>query len=231
MHASGCTHEKTRLFWLHKIGEPPGDPKHNIGYDHDLIEVCPTCDVATLEKLRHDCFDFEDVWDQYEWYDMSQADTARLRTVISKCERPLDPFCGCAVHKSLRKSASELPTQSWNAVYEWSAHRHRVALTEHEPPRFSLLESGVGTAAVERSDVERSAVQRTGSTEPKVLVLITVVWPLTLIASLVLYFRAVDWPAFVDFLVVLAVIPGSFVAAVMLMALVSVIREGAGRTR
>lgn len=89
MHAPACANtDLVRLMFLHKSGEPPGDPNHQIGYEHDVVEMCPSCNGATLEHLRHDCFDFEEVWDQYEWYDLSPDDGTRLREVASRCEQP-----------------------------------------------------------------------------------------------------------------------------------------------
>src|SRR5258705_9945402 len=113
MHAQGCeAKELVRLMWLHKSGEPPGDPGHQIGYDDDVLEICPSCNGATLEALRHDCFDFEAVWDQYEWYELSPEDGAKARAIASHCERPLDPSCDCDAHKSLRTSVRALPNSS-----------------------------------------------------------------------------------------------------------------------
>ena len=89
MHAPACANtDLVRLMFLHKSGEPPGDPNHQIGYEHDVVETYPSCNGATLEHLRHDCFDFEEVWDQYEWYDLSPDDGTRLREVASRCEQP-----------------------------------------------------------------------------------------------------------------------------------------------
>lgn len=129
MHAPGCeVKELTRLMMLHKVGEPPEHPDHNIGYDHVVIESCPACDGATVESLRHDCFDWESVYDQYEWYELSPADGAKLKTSAGRCQQPLNPFCGCSVHQSLRASARALPSSSWDVVFEWGAHRHVVTL-------------------------------------------------------------------------------------------------------
>jgi hypothetical protein len=140
MHAPGCpTKELAKLLWLNKVGEPSDHPDHQIAYDHDIVEICPTCNGAVLERLRHDCFDFEEVWDQYEWFELSPEDGARLREVVARCDEPLNPFCSCDTHQSLRKSTHELPSSSWDAVFEAGAHRHQVRLTAVGKPRFVLI--------------------------------------------------------------------------------------------
>jgi len=232
MHAPGCENkEQVRLLFLHKIGDPPGDPKHNIGYDHDLIEICPSCNGATLEKLRHDCFDFEEVWDQYEWYELSPEDGARLRAVAARCTQPLNPFCSCTVHKSLRSSAGNLPASSWSVVFEWSAHRHVISLTDGPKPAFHLVSSGV---AAPKASVAEEAPQAPKETDAKAVLFVVVAWPLTFAAALVLWFRALDLPWFVDALYTILMLPVSFIVSGTLVALASVLlgkRSGASTTK
>src|SRR5881394_2730404 len=144
MHSPECDKPAlTRLMWLHKSGEPPEHPDHQIGYDHDVIDICASCNGATIERLRHDCFDYEAVYDQYEWYEISPEDGAKVRDVAVRCERPMDPFCNCATHKSLRTSALALPASRWDAIFETSAHRHIVTLSDGKKPSFALVRSGV----------------------------------------------------------------------------------------
>lgn len=212
MHAPDCqTKELVRLLFLHKSGEPPGDPGHQISYDHDIVEICPSCNGATLEVLKHDCFDFEEVWDQYEWYELVPADGARLRELAARCGRPLDPFCRCPVHQSLRESARLLPTSGWNAVFEAGAHHHVATLTSGDRPRFRV-EERVATAAAPQA----------GARDRAVWVAIGLS-PLVFAGLLVAYFRAANlsWP--IDVLVTLAAIPASIVIAVAMVALVAVI--------
>src|SRR5437773_2012224 len=116
MHAPGCSAtEMVQLLFLNKSGEPPGHPDHQIGYNHDVVNVCRSCNGATLERLRHDCFDFEEVWDQYDWYELTPEDEgwpsgkARVRDSLrdlSRCSRGhairLLQLCETAVGRGLR---------------------------------------------------------------------------------------------------------------------------------
>jgi hypothetical protein len=221
MHAPGCNKpESVRLLMLNKVGEPPDHPQHNIGYDHDLVEICPACNAATLERLRHDCFDFEAVWDQHEWYELSPEDGARMREVAARCDRPLDPFCKCGVHASLKASALALPGSSWDAVFESAAHRHVITLVDGPEPAFSLVTRGAATPMA--SPATAPAVSKESAPgkphDLKTILFVCVVWPLVFIGSLVAWFRAVDWPLLVDALFVAVMLPVSFVLAGVLTA-------------
>ena len=139
MHADGCAkQELTQLMWLHKAGEPPEHENHNITYDHDILHICPVCNGATVERLRHDCFDFEEVYDQYEWYELKPEDGPLVRSVVARCDTPLNPFCNCATHKSLRESVRTLPVNAWDAVFD-AHHRHMVELKDGKRPAFKLV--------------------------------------------------------------------------------------------
>jgi len=221
MHAPDCqTKELVRLLFLHKSGEPPDDPKHQIAYDHDVVEICPSCNGATLERLRHDCFDFEEVWDQYEWYELSPEDCVRLREVASRCGQPLNPFCTCEVHQSLRESMLALPTSSWSAVFESAAHRHTIRLSAVGKPRFTLVQRGVAPKPVDtKSDPMAKPVDTKG------VMFIFVAWPAVFFAFAAAWFRLVHLPWFIDAPVLFVAIPVSFVVAGVVLSLASVIAK------
>ena len=203
--------------WLSKSGEPPGHPEHNIGYDHELIEICPECSGATLEKLKHDCFDFEDVWDQYEWYELAPDDGARVRALAARCEQPLNPFCNCFTHNSLRESAGSLPTSSWNAVFEAGAHRHRVTISDGTTPAFTLIGQAVQFQPVEHT---QAVVMVNDKPVPKrVLTFVGIGWPLTYATALALWFWRLDVSWVADALYVVGMVPVTFFAAGIFMAL------------
>lgn len=213
MHAPDCSKPETvRLLFLHKIGEPPGDAKHQIGYDHDVVDICPACDGATLEHLRHDCFDFEEVWDQYEWYELSPEDGPRLRAVAARCERPLDPFCTCPVHRSLLSSAQQLPSSSWSVVFEGGAHRHRITLTDGQKPAFVLVHSGV-EAPASPAAVPPQAKQP----DAEAVLFVFVAWPVAFVVSLIAWFRLVDAAWIFDAVAVLVAFPLSFLVSAAVM--------------
>ena len=206
--------------WLHKSGEPPGDPNHQIGYDHDVIDICPACDGATLEHLRHDCFDFEAVWDQYEWYEFSPDDGARLRSLASRCDRPLEPLCNCATHKSLRESLRALPSSSWDAVFESPAHRHLVTVSDGRRPVLSLVSSGVAAAAPAGKSAASGAAK---PADARAVVLVIFAWPTLLVAALFSWFQWVNVPWWADALAVIAAVPVSFVVAGIVLAAANVL--------
>jgi len=229
MHAPDCsTKELVRLMFLHKSGEPPGDPKHQIGYDHDIVEICPSCHGATVERLRHDCFDFEEVWDQYEWYELSPEDGARLRVVAARCDQPLDPLCRCDVHESLRKSLIELPTSGWDAVFEGAAHRHIIRLTAVGKPRFTLMRQGVAPKPVDAT----KQTSQSGAKPPdaEAVGFIFLAWPAVFFAFVVAWFRLTHLPWYVDAPVVFVAIPVSFLVAGVVLALGKVLLSKKGRS-
>jgi hypothetical protein len=222
MHATGCAATgSARLLFLDKQGEPPDHPDHMIGYDHIVVDVCDTCNGATVEKLRHDCFDFEEVWDQYEWYELSPADGVRLRDIALRCPQPLDPGCACAIHRALRESANALRASGWETVFEWPAHHHPIALSAGNPPRFVEDDRARPATDAAVGAVGPVAPRRLTPAEERWLASIML---LTYDASLVAYFRFADWPWFVDVFVALALLPASVLVGVTLTAFVRVFR-------
>jgi hypothetical protein len=221
MHSPGCaTKELARLMFLHKSGEPPGDPKHQIGYEHDVVEICSACNGATLERLRHDCFDFEEVWDQYEWYELSPEDGTRLREVAARCAQPLNPFCTCAEHRSLCESARALPVSSWDAVFERATHRHTIRLSAVGTARFTLVQQGVAPKPGDpKNQLNAKPVDIKG------VAFIFLAWPAVLLAFVVAWFRLVHLPWFIDAPIVFVAIPLSFLVAGVILALGSVIAK------
>ena len=216
MHAPGCeTKELTRLLWLEKSGEPPEHPDHMIGYDHDLVEICPTCDGATLERLRHDCFDYEDVWDQYEWYELTPADGARLRTLAASCPTPLDHNCTCALHTSLRGSAKSLPIKSWEYGFEQGAHPHLVKLTTGATPTFHLVSS----------DVSATSPMVLPGNETWEIVTTVALFLTSYVGLLVTYYRATSHAWLLNTVVTVGLLPVTLLGAAMIVALAHVIRR------
>lgn len=213
-----------QLMWLAKSGEPPEHPDHNIAYDHDIIQICPACSGATLEKLRHDCFDFEEVYDQYEWYELAPDEGTKLRAIATRCEQPLNPFCNCATHKSLRQSASSLPASSWDAVYEQNAHRHLVTVSDGSKPAFTVLGRAVKFEPVQHTQPILQVNDKPVS--PRVLLFIAIGWPITYTAALVLWFRAMDVSLLLDALYVVGMLPVTFVVAGIVMALPAAFKPG-----
>jgi hypothetical protein len=220
MHAPGCDKPAlTQLFWLSKSGEPPGDPGHNIAYDSDTIEICPSCNGATLEALRHDCFDFEEVHDQYEWYEFEPEDGLRLRAIASGCGQPLNPVCSCAAHTSLRTSAQRLPRTSWDTIFEPSHHRHIVSITKGDRPALTLKQQAFEAPA----PAEPPAPDKPKTADTATVVFIFIAWPAAMALSIYVWNRWVSLPLIVDAFAFLLAVPATFVVTGILFAAAKVV--------
>ena len=109
-----CPSSRLRpLILLAREGKPPGDPDHNIVYSHDAIFGCEDCHCGYAEVRRHDCFDFEEVFDQDEHHPLDADSIARLLQSLPGCPAPFSEHCTCKVHQSLRSSWSSLPSKLW----------------------------------------------------------------------------------------------------------------------
>jgi hypothetical protein len=137
MHCPNCNAaDLPELIVLDRSGFPPGHEQHQIGYDHDVVYACTACGHATLEQWRHDCFDWEEVWDQYEWFVLAPEDANRLTEIVKRCEQPLVSNCICPVHKSLRQSVHALPRGSWDVGFEHASHYQRATVTDAKRPQL-----------------------------------------------------------------------------------------------
>ena len=109
-------------------GIPPGKKGHNIGYSHVILAHCQKCDCGLVERLDHDCFDWEKVFDQYEWYLLDESDFKMLMESLRSCPDPMSSQCLCDIHRSLRTSLNSLPMNPWGWSLESTRHVHKVLL-------------------------------------------------------------------------------------------------------
>ena len=116
------------VFAIERKGIPPGEDGHSIVYRHAVLVCCADCGAGHIEVLDHDCFDFEEVWDQFEWYTLAPADCAEVVRALARCPQPLLPACTCALHQAVRESLKPLPRRPWRTGLEAEAHVHRVSL-------------------------------------------------------------------------------------------------------
>ena len=125
-----CRAEETQAFMLIKQdGTPHGQEGHAFGHVQLTLALCEICDAGQIELEVHDCFDFEDVYDQYTWYALKAADMAELLNIIAECPAPFDHECRCAVHKMLRSKCERLPTTYWrNSLESTEEHTKRISL-------------------------------------------------------------------------------------------------------
>ncbi len=134
------------LIVLMKEGFPPGDPRHNIGYWHDAIFGCGDCQHGYAEIRRHDCFDFEEVWDQDQVCALDGGSISRLMECLPGCPQSTLETCACKVHQSLRSSWSSLPMQVWN---RHTGELPSVILQIADPDQERLVISGVCVEVVD----------------------------------------------------------------------------------
>jgi len=114
---------------IDKDGIPPGERGHNIGYYHVMLAQCQSCGCGLLERLDHDCFDFDSVFDQYEWYLLERSDITKLMRNFQSCPNLMRYNCDCTIHDSLRSSIDSLPKNPWRWALEDDLHVHRISVT------------------------------------------------------------------------------------------------------
>jgi hypothetical protein len=136
-----CQSPKLRpLIVLAKEGFPPGDSRHVFSYSHDAYFGCDDCPHGYVEIRRHDCFDFEDVYDQDQVCALDGNSIARLKECLPRCPEPLSETCKCKVHESLRKSWGHLPNQVWD---RYTGELPSVILQIADPDHERVVISGV----------------------------------------------------------------------------------------
>lgn len=111
---------------LSREGAPPGAPEHNIVYEHAVVVRCTACESGFVEIRTHDCFDFEEVWDQNEWYVFDRASGDVLKSKTSECPSLLSETCRCPLHESLR--SVQLPVTHWTYGFEADSHIHSIEI-------------------------------------------------------------------------------------------------------
>jgi hypothetical protein len=122
-----CGSESIRpVLTLARDGEPPGAPGHAIVYNHSVIVLCDDCGGGFVEVMNHDCFDFEEVFTQSEWFAFDRASGDVLRSALSTCAQPLDASCNCRLHRSLRKTT--LAVKPWTFGLEAASHIQPIAI-------------------------------------------------------------------------------------------------------
>ena len=64
-----------------------------------------------MENRQHDCFDFEEVFDQDQSWPLDGESIAVLTKYLPECPDPMAERCKCKVHESLRESWRILPQE------------------------------------------------------------------------------------------------------------------------
>ncbi|HWP82207.1 MAG TPA: hypothetical protein VNN76_06095 [Bacteroidota bacterium] len=148
---SACQGAFQPMLLFEQAGIHPSKPGHNIGYNHSVISACTSCGRGMIEILKHDCFDFEEVWDQYEWYSLEAEDMHRLQEVITRCSTPLVESCTCALHTACR--SAQLPARWWHWALEGEQHMHPMSIRWlNGLPQFVPADPPpTGTATAQRS--------------------------------------------------------------------------------
>jgi len=103
------------LIVLTREGFPPGDSRHSFVYSHDAIFACDVCHAGYAEIRQHDCFDFEEVFDEDSHFALDAASIAQLVKALPDCPNPFSETCICKIHQSLRSKWKSLPRRIWDA--------------------------------------------------------------------------------------------------------------------
>ena len=111
---------------LSREGEPPGDPGHSLVYNHSVVVLCDHCGSGFIEIMNHDCFNFDDVFTQSEWFTFDRASADILRSALSSCAQPLESSCECRLHRSLR--ATPLFVRPWILGVEFDSHVRPITI-------------------------------------------------------------------------------------------------------
>lgn len=126
-------------------GVPPGQDGHTFWYTHVVVMVCSACGRGQIESLDHDCFDMDEVWDQYEWYVLEAADTLQLAQSLAACPAPTSPSCDCPVHHALRAAVTQLPRTGWRHVLDAERHVRPVQFAwQDDRPNLIMDQRFVG---------------------------------------------------------------------------------------
>jgi hypothetical protein len=135
---------------LLRDGEPSGKPGHGIVYNHSVIVLCDSCGSGFIEVLNHDCFDFEEVFDQSEWFAFDRASAGVLRSALSSCAQPLEASCDCGLHRSLRKTPLSIKPRT--AGFQAASHVQMIAIVVEDG--LPSIDRGANQAPAQRQGME-----------------------------------------------------------------------------
>ena len=109
-------------------GIPPGQEGHMIYYYRALFATCTDCGSSQLEVLEHDCFNYDEEWNRYEYYVVDRAHTPQLLELLKACQNPLSANCDCPTHEALRASLKSLLTERISGKSEPGQRVYKVSL-------------------------------------------------------------------------------------------------------
>jgi len=127
------------IFLIIREGVYHGEEGHGITYSHVVIVKCESCGCGQIEEMEHDCFDWEDNWDEYDWYHITKEDIVLLSQEIERCKEPLNERCKCEIHLQLRKAIARIPRLAWKAVMGERERVHNIVVLKNEKIVFEVV--------------------------------------------------------------------------------------------
>lgn len=131
-YCRGCGGVLVPVVSIYERGRPHGTTAHQLSYECAAFSECRACGKGQVEKVRHDCFNFDEAWDYYLWLMLEPGDAQALRQAAIACQQATWPGCQCNIHRSLVESATLLPCPDWRGpvVPEFASEDRLAANTK-----------------------------------------------------------------------------------------------------
>lgn len=92
---------------------PHGARDHDLLPSHPFCPLCLGCGEGQLEKLSHDCFNYDEGSDYYGWHVRMPEDMQELEQDLRACRMATWPDFDCETHRSRRESSKALACKDW----------------------------------------------------------------------------------------------------------------------
>jgi len=128
---------------IYERGRPHGTTAHQLSFECASVFECRSCGAGQVEKVRHDCWNFDEAWDYYLWVMLEPADAKSLRQAVMPCRMAKWPRCQCTIHRSLVESAKFLPCPEWRGLVIPEFAREDLLATNTRPGVLATTADGL----------------------------------------------------------------------------------------